>query len=252
MGIFNDPERLAKFLASVKVHTTERPLSPIQVSEYIQEAIEELGDEKEVMKRLDIGPSMMNGFKNLRTKVSEDIVNAFNWGKTNVQELSINFTTAQLMSTLEPEIQNRLFSYFFEAVEQGIDFPTKEDFKRIKEHYNKNKPNITIDDAIAYILKTDMPPAGFTSAAFMALLNENVFEKLREEAKKRNSTLKEVTLQILRKKLGADFVQSVKIMESGIIRILFSLEGKKEFDRIVSSKKIKKNEFVNNLIGDEV
>ena len=43
MGIFDEPERLGLLLASVKVDYEQRPLTPIQAAQWIQEAIEELG-----------------------------------------------------------------------------------------------------------------------------------------------------------------------------------------------------------------
>ena len=77
MGIFDEPKRLGLLLASVKVDYEERPLTPIQAAEWIQEAIEELGGKEKVKERLDIGDSMINGFQNLLTKVSEDIASSF-------------------------------------------------------------------------------------------------------------------------------------------------------------------------------
>ena len=249
MGIFNDPKRLAKLLASVKTSGV-RPLSPIEVSEYIQEAIVELGDEKEVMKRLDIGTSMMNGFKNLITKVAEDLQNTAAWGKTDLENGKINFTSMHLMSALEKDEQIKLFN----AAEQryyndGTEFPNKEEFKRIKEDYKKN-PEKTIDDAISYILKIDRPPKGFTSAVFMAALDQEVFEMLQAKAENDGESVKETALKIL-KKHYAENVESVKVMESGIIRMLFSKEGKDEFDRKAASKKIRKNQLVNDLVKED-
>jgi hypothetical protein len=156
------------------------------------------------------------------------------------------------MSTLDPEDQNKLFSACFEGAKQGITFPGKEELKRIKQYYNENKPDKTFDDAIEYILKLDRPPAGFTSAILMATLDEDVFEKLKEEVEKRNSTAKEVAIQILNKTLGDGLAESTKVMETGIIRIIFSKEGKQKINNISSSKKISKNQVINNLIGEEL
>ena len=246
MGIFNDPKRLAKLLASVNT-SGFRPLTPIQVSEYIQEAIVELGDEKEVMKRLDLSTSMMNGFKNLITKVADELQNMAAWGKTDLENGKINFTALHLMSTLEKDEQIKLFS----AVEQryhtdGTEFPTKEEFKRIKEDYKKN-PEKTIDDSISYILKIDRPPKGFTSAVFMAALDQEIFEMLQAKAENDGETVKETALKILKKHYAED-VESVKVMGSGIIRMIFSKEGKNEFDKNAASKKIRKNQLVNELV----
>jgi hypothetical protein len=248
MGIFNEPKRLAKLLASVKTSGV-RPLTPIQVSEYIQEAIVELGDEKEVMKRLDLSTSMMNGFKNLITKVTDELQNTAAWGKTDLENGKINFTALHLMSTLEKDEQIKLFN----AAEaryhnDGIEFPIKEEFKRIKEYYKKN-PEKTIDDAISHILKMDRPPRGFFSSIFMAALDREVFEMLQGKAENDGEPVKESALKIL-KTHYAENIESVKVMESGIIRMIFSKEGKDKFDKKAESKKIRKNQLINDLVKE--
>ena len=249
MGIFNEPKRLALLLASVKTSGI-RPLLPVQVAEWIQEGIKELGDEKELMMRLDIGNSMMNGFENLITKVSEDLRQTAVWGKTDVKNYKFNFTALHLMSSLNVEDQNRLFSACTESAKKGITFPTKEEFKRIKEYYNKNKPDKTIDDAIAYILKIDRPPAGFAYTSFVALLTADVFERLVQDAEKRGTPINELVSQILAKKFGDDSVKDVKIKEGGIMRILFSKEAKSKFDQMAVSKKSRKNDMINRIMEE--
>ena len=156
MGIFNEPKRLGLLLASVKVNYEERPLTPIQAAEWIQEAIEELGGKDKVMERLDLSSSMINAFQNLLTKVSEDITSSFKWGKTDAKNGVLNFTAAHLMSSFEPEEQNKLFSACFELAQKGTKFPGKEELKRVKQYYNENK-DVSFDDAIAYIFKMDRP-----------------------------------------------------------------------------------------------
>ena len=255
MGIFNEPKRLALLLASVKTSGI-RPLLPVQVAEWIQEGIKELGDEKELMKRLDLGgpdqndKSMMNGFENLITKVSEDLRQTAVWGKTDVENYKFNFTALHLMSSLNVEDQNRLFSACTESAKKGITFPTKEEFKRIREYYNKNKPDKTIDDAIAYILKIDRPPAGFAFTSFVALLTADVFERLVQDAEKRGTPINELVSQILAKKFGDDSVKDVKIKEGGIMRILFSKEAKSKFDQMAVSKKSRKNDMINRIMEE--
>ena len=248
MGIFNEPKRLGLLLASVKVNYEERPLTPIQAAEWIQEAIEEVGKDK-VMERLNLGSSMINAFQNLLTKVSEDIASSFKWGKTDVKNGMLNFTAAHLMSSFEPEEQNKLFSACFELAQKGTKFPGKEELKRVKQYYNENK-DVSFDDAIAYIFKMDRPPEGFDSAIFMAVLDEDVFDNLMKKVEEKNSSAKEVVQEVLRKKLGEDSVSGIRIMESRIIRVIFSKEAKEKFDTNAKSKNLRKNAFMNNLLGD--
>ena len=249
MGIFDEPKRLGLLLASVKVDYEERPLTPIQAAEWIQEAIEELGGKEKVKERLDIGDSMINGFQNLLTKVSEDIASSFKWGKTDVKNGMLNFTAAHLMSAFKPEEQNKLFSACFELAQKGTKFPTKEELKRVKQYYNENK-DVNFDDAIAYIFKMDRPPEGFTSSIFMAVLDKDVFDKLMKKVEERNSSAKEVAQEVLRKNLGENSVSGIRVMESGIIRVIFSKEGKEKFDTDAKAKSLRKNAFMNNLLGN--
>jgi len=249
MGIFDEPKRLGLLLASVKVDYEERPLTPIQAAEWIQEAIEELGGKEKVKERLDIGDSMINGFQNLLTKVSEDIASSFKWGKTDVKNGMLNFTAAHLMSAFKPEEQNKLFSACFELAQKGTKFPTKEELKRVKQYYNENK-DVNFDDAIAYIFKMDRPPEGFTSSIFMAVLDKDVFDKLMKKVEERNSSAKEVAQEVLRKNLGENSVSGIRVMESGIIRVIFSKEGKEKFDTNAKAKSLRKNAFMNNLLGN--
>jgi len=249
MGIFNEPKRLGLLLASVKVNYEERPLTPIQAAEWIQEAIEELGGKDKVMERLDLSSSMINAFQNLLTKVSEDITSSFKWGKTDAKNGVLNFTAAHLMSSFEPEEQNKLFSACFELAQKGTKFPGKEELKRVKQYYNENK-DVSFDDAIAYIFKMDRPPEGFDSAIFMAVLDEDVFDNLMKRVEEKNSSAKEVVQEVLRKKLGEDSVSGIRIMESRIIRVIFSKEAKEKFDTNAKSKNLRKNAFMNNLLGD--
>ena len=201
------------------------------------------------MERLDLSSSMINGFENLLTKVSEDIASSFKWGKTDVGNYQVGFTSAHLMSAFEPEEQNKLFSACFELAEKGIKFPGKEELKRIKQYYNENK-DASFDDAIAYIFKVDRPPEGFTSTIFMAALDEDVFDKLMKNVDERNSSAKEVVQEALREKLGEDSVSGIRVMETGIIRVIFSKEGKEKFDTNARAKSLRKNAFMNNLLGD--
>ena len=247
MGIFDEPKRLGLLLASVKVDYEERPLTPIQAAEWIQEAIEELGGKEKVMERLDLSSSMINAFQNLLTKVSEDIASSFKWGKTDVKNGVLNFTAAHLMSSFEPEEQNKLFSACFELAQKGTKFPTKEELKRVKQYYNENK-DVNFDDAIAYIFKMDRPPEGFTSSIFMAVLDKDVFDKLMKKVEERNSSAKEVAQEVLRKNLGENSVSGIRVMESGIIRVIFSKEGKEKFDTDAKAKSLRKNAFMNNLL----
>ena len=73
---------------------------------------------------------------------------------------------------------------------------------------------------------------------------------LQEKAESNNESVKEITLKVLKKRYGEN-VSSVKVMESGIIRMIFSKEGKDEFDKNAHQKHITKNQLINDIVKEE-
>lgn len=245
MGIFNEPKRLAKLLASVKTHSPDRPLLPIQTARWLKEGVDELGGKQQVMDRVDIAKSIWTAFEKVRT-IDEDIENGICWGKSNPDTLQIGFSVAHYIAEgLEPSEQRAMLYEMWE-----IDRPyTTDEIKRIKSYYKSN-PDKSIQDAIAYILKLDRLPKKEIIFIFISGLKESIYQNLKKKSEENNFQLDEFVKQVFSKNFSKNSITGVKTRKN-VIRIVFSEKGKKDFNKMANSKGISKNDIVNHIFESE-
>ena len=245
MGIFDEPERLAKLLASVKVSGTKRPLPPITTARWLKEAVDELGDKQQVMERVDIGKTMWAAFEKLLT-IPEDIENGICWGKSTPDTLQIGFSVAHYLAEgLEPSDQIALVNEMWEF---GRPFTTVE-LQRIKSYYKSN-PDKSIEDAIAHILKLDRPPKKEIIFIFISGLKGSIYQNLKEKSEENNLPLDKFAKQVFSKNFSENSITGIKVRQN-VVRIIFSEKGKKEFNEMARDKKISKNDMVNHIFEIE-
>jgi len=245
MGIFNEPKRLAKLLASVKVHGSHRPLPPIQTARWLKEGVDELGGKQQVMDRVGIAKSMWTAFEKVRS-IDEDIENGICWGKSNPDTLQIGFSVAHYLAEgLEPSEQHTLLYEMWE-----MDRPyTTDEIKRIKSYYKSN-PSKSIQEAVAHILKLDRPPKKEIIFIFISGLKENIYHNLKKRSEENNLPLDEFAKQVFSKNFSENSITGIKVRQN-VVRIIFSEKGKKEFNKMARDKKISKNDMVNHIFEIE-
>jgi len=245
MGIFNDPKRLAKLLASVKVSGSDRPLSPIETAKWLKEGVDELGGKQQVMDRVDIQKSMWAGFEKLLT-IPEDIENGICWGRSNPDTLQIGFSVAHYLAEgLEPSDQIALVNEMWE-----LDRPyTTDELKRIKSYYKSNTDE-SVEAAAAHILKLDRPPKKEIIFIFISGLKESIYQNLKKKSEENNVPLDEFVKQVFVKNFSEDSITRIKTRKN-VIRIVFSEKGKKDFNKMANSKGISKNDIVNHIFESE-
>lgn len=241
MGIFNEPVRLAKLLASVNTHNSDRPLTPVETARWLKEAKEELGSKQEVMRRVDIGKSMWSAFENL-LKISDEIESSICWGKSNSKKFQIGFSLAHYLAEgLTKEEQMMIVDQMWE---ENMDRPyTVDELKRIKSHHKSTgKP---IDESIKHILKLDRPIKD-TIYIFISGMKENIFENLKKKSKETNIRLDLFAAQILAKFFPPDTITNVKV-RSTVIRVSFSMKGERHFKEFLKTEKISKNDIIEHI-----
>jgi len=243
MGIFNDPKRLAKLLLSFKVPEKDRQLPPIIAAKWLKEAVDELGSVQEVMDRVDLKKTMWGDFQKLLT-IHEDIENSIKWGESNPETMELGFSVARVISYFEPSEQIDLVNAMWDY---GKPF-THDELRRIKS-YCASHSEKSLDDAITNILKFDRPKKTVISI-FISGLKESIYENLAVKSTEKNTSLDEFTKQILSKQLPENSVTSVKTRKN-LIRIVFSENGKKEFNNLIVSKSISKNDIINYIFQAE-
>ncbi len=239
MGIFNDPKRLAKLLMCFKVHESARPLSPIAVAEWLKEAEDELGNAQDVMKRVGIEKFMWDGFRTLLS-IHGEFKDQVKWGASNPRTMQIGMSAARVIGTFKPEDQNILIGSMWDY---GTPFGYEE-LRRIKACYTSE--SLTLPEAIKKIMKSDRIQRTVIFM-FISGLDESIRDNLSRESDKRGIPLNDLTKQILSEHLPENSITSVKILQNAI-RIVFTENGKKEFDKLIKSESINKNDMVNHML----
>ncbi len=244
MGIFDNPQKLAKLLASVKVQGEDRPLSPIITARWLKNAVDELGNAQEVMDRVDLKKSMWDAFQRLLS-IDEDIEYGIKWGKSDPETLRIGFSAAHTIASFDPSEQIALVDAMWDKEEPfGLEL-----LLRIKKYY-KSSPDNSLDDAITHVLKLDRPKKTVISI-FISGLKQSIYENLVKKSKDKNIPLDDLAKQILSKQLPENSITGVKTRKN-VIRIVFSEKGKKDFNKMANSKRVSKNDIVNYIFESEV
>ena len=247
MGIFNEPQRLAKLLASVKVAGSKRPLRPVTVSRWLTEACDELGSKQEVMRRMDLGKSMWSGFEKI-SKIDEDIENVICWGKSNPETSEIGFSVSHVLALFTPSEQHEIVNVMWDY---GKSL-THDELRRIRSHYLSHylsHSGQSLGDVIAHILKLDRPQKTIISI-FISGLKENIFQNLEKESLEKNISINNLTKEIFSKHLLNNAVTSVNVKQN-VLRITFSENGKAQFVKFGKDRKINKSNIVNHIFQIE-
>jgi hypothetical protein len=239
MGIFDTPKNLAKLLSSVNVSGEQRPLSPIDTAKWLKQGVDELGSSQEVMNRVSLGNSMWQNFMRL-LNIHEDIENSIKWGQSNPETLAIGFSAAHVIALFEPKQQLELVNVIWDYERPIIH----DELRRIKA-YLKSNPTKSLTEAIENILKIDRVEKTIISI-FISSIDSNIYEKLEKKSRDDDVSINELTKQILQKLLPENSITNVKIKKT-LIRIVFSEQGKQEFNKI-AKKYQNRNTLINSLL----
>lgn len=242
MGIFDDPKSLAKLLASVKVSGKKRPLTPIQTARCLQQGVSELGSVEEVMKRVDLKKSMWDGFQKL-LKVDEDIENSIIWGESDPETMEIGFSVAHSLASLDSTEQKIIVNTMWEY-NRPFSFELIQKIKSDK----KNNPSKPFTDIISSILKIELPAK--VIEIFISGIKTSIYENLKNASQKENIPIEKYAARILSKHFSQNSIIGAKISKN-LIRIAFTENGKKEFNKMILEKKYDKNNFLNHIFEED-
>lgn len=244
MGIFDEPKRLAKLLASLNTHSTNRPLRPVETALWLQEGVRELGNKEEVMKRVNIKQSMWTGFEKL-LKISPEYRDQICWGKSNKEKMEIGFSTAHyLVEGLDENEQRILLDSMWDP---NIDRPyAVDELKQIKSYY-KSKPEIGMEKAISDILKVNRPLKKEIIFIFISGLKKDMYENLKQMSETVGASLDEYVKNIFLQSLGANTVINTRV-KPDVIRIAFSGKGEIAFKKMTAAGNVNKNNIVEHIL----
>ena len=175
---------------------------------------------------------MWTGFEGLLS-ISPNIENGIDWCESDPETLTIGFSAAQYMAKFSHENQEKLVAASWEF-EKPL---TKQNMKDIRQ-FMKNNPEKTIEGCIEDILQFRLrEERKIVTTIYFAGLDESIYENLKNESKKNNISLKELATKILSKKLPDGAVQSAKPSPDSI-RIIFSNNGQKEFEKLLNKSNV--------------
>lgn len=245
MGIFDTPKELAFLLASVNNNSRVRPLSPVQVAEYLRRGSIELGSEDEVMRRVDLKKSMWTAFKNL-LKLPEDVRETVCWGKPNPDTFEIGFSVAHYIAEGLNEHEQRVIVNTMWDHDRPY---TADEIKRIKSYYKSN-PNIGIEEAIAHILKIDRPVRNVIYI-LISKLSKDSYAHLNTQSKRLEMTLDSLASNLLSRFFTENSLTSVKIYPAAT-KVVFTELGEKELNNHIKNGYGKKKNIIENLLLQEI
>lgn len=240
-GIFDTPQRLAKLLGSVSFRGTERPLSPVEVSEWLREGSAELGGDDEVMKRLGMKKSTWSAYRNLLA-LPEDIRGRVCWGKPNPDTFKIGFSVAHYIAEGLGEQEQRVLVNTMWDHERPY---TAEEIKRIKSYYKSGNPK-SMEDAITHILKIDRPVKNVIYILISKITKE-AYERLRTRSKGQGIELDAMATDILSSHFSEGAVTSVRIYPTAT-KVTFTSRGEDELDSHMKKTGCKKKDIIEKLL----
>ena len=148
MHIINNPQRLAKLLASLNVPGSIRPLSPVEVANEIGVMCDDLGgDLKEVINRLPVSTDIVKEFLCLN-KLPPEIQGVVTWGESSKEDGSIGFSVAAKISRLNDH--NDILKLAATVLDMTRPV-TKEEVKGVLS-LKKTNPDKPIDECIREVL----------------------------------------------------------------------------------------------------
>lgn len=242
MKLIDDFDKYSDLILSVKTHEKERPLEPIEVSKYIERLIKELPSENllQISRRLHLnGDSQTKSFLKL-LDLPEKVHYLLGW-KVH-QEEKIPFTTAVVLSDLDNKDD---IEYVLKA---GLEHKfTKNEAQRIVQH-KKKFPEKSIDACIEEVLK--IRPVIEKGYLIINVLKENILEKIRNIAKKNNTSEENLLLDLVNERLILGKVESVKI-KGKVVQLAMDENGYRSILKLQEEMKIRFNDLISRLMEEK-
>ncbi len=241
-SILKDGIGLTRLKLSVgRDHVDPRPLFPIQVAKYMKEMKEELDDPSntKISGRLGIKPIMISDFLNLLKAPSkyDDV-----WGFGPFKGGRIPFSMFRRACDFYEKkiISEDEFGMLVNGVlNDQIPTSAVEEIVYLK----KKNPKKSFNDCCKEI--SNLIPEKTTSIVFIADLDSNIIEKIKEKAQKESKSEEEIAESVLSKYLGDENLGGVLIKNDKYIKIALNEKGRQKLDEITE----KENKLIVEIIS---
>ena len=246
MYILNNPPRLAKLLASIKVNYKIRPLSPIDVSKEINIMLKDLeGDEKELHRRLPITQDMTRQYNRL-LRLPPEIQGMVIWGDSNHDTGEIGFSVATRIASLKNQDDMRMMAGTITEMARPI---TTNEINEILSLKNNN-PNKTLKECLEEVI-TAVRVTVITHYIFLSGLDPDIAKSLKMHANNANEDVHKFTSKILSSIFPEGSFKSSKVF-ADCIRLTLGKHGSDFISTYARSHNIPIQKVLNHMLDSKV
>ena len=242
MHILNNPARLAKLLASIKVfNKSNRPLSPMDVAREIETLQKDLNnDQSELIKRLPIKLDMIKQFQSL-LRLPPQVQDMVVWGETMSKTGVLGFSVAAKIAMFDNS--NDVLKLVGTVTD--ISRPlTKENVKHMLS-MKKHNPGTTIEECLSEILNVTRPIT-ITHYMFVSGLGSDIVQVLKKLSQESNQDINQFAADVLRKIFPKDCVENVKIF-TDYVRLSLTKEGMDFITKYSTSHDVLRQNVLNHM-----
>ena len=226
-----DKEILAKLILSVGTRKRWRAADPIWTASQL-EALLKVTTKKEIAKKLGVSQETIREFLSLLTLP----------GKVQdlVRERKIGIDSGYRLSLVENEnLQEAL------ATSIVAHTLTTKEVRGIVQSLMKRNPDMSVSEVVDLILK--YRPVVDTEDLVLTSLDRETFEKLKEEAEKKKTSVDSLLEQIVRPLVrDPSHLKTVKTISKTVLMVL-TKEGFREFETESKRLRIRLNDLVESL-----
>lgn len=244
MSLIQNGRKLALLKRSVgRDHAEPRPLSPIQVAEYLEEMKSELGDPsgEKTATRLGISASLVSDFTymvNLPPKFHD----VLGWGPYKGDRIPWSmFRRAGPFLKNGTITQDDLWTVISGVHQKRIPTSSVEEILYLK----KKNPKKTIGECCREIL--NLIPDKIKYVVFIASLDPSVKDGIQKAASGKAVSPDDLAESVLSKHLGKDDTEGV-LIKNGQIKVALTEQGRKNLDGVAKKEKVPLTMIVNHLL----
>lgn len=233
-SILKDGIRLARLKRSIGLdHVDPRPLFPIQVARYMEEMKEELDDpsNRKTAKRLEVSTGLISDFLGMLEAPPIKYDHVWGWGPFKGGRLPWSMCRRMGKFYAQKIISEEDFGRLVNGAQSG-KIPTSS----IEEivYLKKKNPKKSFNECCKEI--SNLIPEKITSIVFIADLDSNIIEKIKEKARKESKSEEEIAESVLSKYLGDENLEGVLIKNDKYIKIALNKNARQKLDEITEKE----------------
>lgn len=244
MSLIRDGRKLALLKRSIgRDHAEPRPLSPIQVAEYMEEMKSELDDPsgKKTAARLGTSSSLVSDFTHM-VNLPPKFHYVFGWGAYKGGSIPWSvFRRAGPFLKNGTITQDDLWTVISGVLQERIPTSSVEEILYLK----KKNPEKTIDECCREIL--NLVPAKIKYVVFITNLDPSVKAGIQKTASDKDVSPNDLAESVLSKHLGKDDTEGV-LIKGGHIKIALTEQGRQNLDSVAKREKVPPTAVVNHLL----